>query len=135
MSFQVGVKATGLPDMGGQVATFQDKLPGLVAEINLKAAELVSNEARPTVPVDSGRAASSVQAYMTGGIAITQGGDGVDYYWWLEVGGISGHHGSNKRQVVPEGRYIWPAYERMTPQVQNLMETALSNLTSAIFKS
>lgn len=112
---------------------FTAELPGLVENVSFIAAKMTAEEARPGVPVDSGRAARSISAYMTGGQAMTVGGEDVDYYAWLEYGGLSGKHGSNRRASVAEGRYIYPAYQRTEPAIQRMMENQLAELVSSIF--
>jgi hypothetical protein len=132
--FEIGVNATGLPELGGMTGRFIDELHGLVPEISMQAAKLVAEEAAPTVPVRSGKAAKSIQAYQTGGTAMVQGGQGLEYFAWLSYGGVSGRNLSNRRAEVAEGRYIYPAYERNFPRIQTLMEDELSALAKSIFR-
>lgn len=130
----INVKMAGYVEVRGQIAQFKNELPGVVEGISYTAAKMTAEKARPDVPVDSGRAAQSVQAYMTGGQAMVQGGKGVDYYAWLEYGGASGRNLSNRRATVPEGRYIYPAYQQVVTDIERHMNAELERLSSTIFR-
>lgn len=133
-SFGIGVKTTGLIEFGVQIEQLGGELPGFTESLSLAVAKLVADEARPAVPIgDTGRASQSVQAIMDGSVGTVQGGLNVIYYAWLEYGGPSGHHGSNRRPVVSEGRYIYPAYQRLESKIQSFMEQELSKLVEETF--
>lgn len=133
-TFDFKVEMDGAADFGRQIKDFRTGLTGLSESISYTAAEMTADATRPGVPVVSGKAARSVQAYMTGSTAITQGGDNVEYYDWLEHGGPSGVHGSNFRTVDVRGRYIYPAYERIQPQIQSMMERQIQEFTDKMFR-
>lgn len=99
-----------------------------VDEAALAVAELVIETARPNVPVQTGAASDSLQAYMAGDQAVAEGGADVDYYAWLEYGGASGRDGSNVRETEANGRYIQPAYEEVEGDVTELLLTGLTSL-------
>jgi hypothetical protein len=133
-SFDMKVKTTGIIEFGVQIDSFGGELPGFVEGLSMSVAKLVADEARPGVPVDSGHAAASVRAIMDGAVGTVQGGLNVPYYAWLEYGGPSGKHGSNRRPVVAEGRYIYPAYQRNISRIQDLMVRELTKLIDEQFK-
>ena len=133
-SFDIKVEMTGAVEFGRGVSEFRKGLTGLSEAVSYKAAQMTADEARPTVPVGkTARAARSVQAYMTGSYALAKGGEGLSYYSWLEYGGDSGRHHSNHRARVAEGRYIYPAYERIKPQIQTMLERETEKYVNQIF--
>ena len=76
------------------------------------AATKTIEAAKSIIPVITGAAANSLVILVEKSSAIIQGGGpGVPYYGWLEFGGESGIGGSNVREYVPEGRYVYPAFE------------------------
>ena len=102
----------GLREFNQSLAKFRDDLPKAVQEISLNAVTITVTDAVPTIPRVSGRAASSVQGFVTNEGASVTGGQNVDYYRWLELGGASGRNLANTRPIVKDGRYLNPAYER-----------------------
>lgn len=102
----------GVDEFTGKVRLFVSRVPGeVVQKTGKELAEETISAARPEVPVVSGRAAGSLREVMTASGAIAEGGEGVEYYAWLEYGGASGVGLSNLREVYGNGRYIYPAYE------------------------
>lgn len=102
------------------------------------AVEIVAAEVRSTMPKDTGRAAASVRAVAGGNTIYLVGGKArVPYFGWLEFGGKlpdkrprtkkalawggadhpSAHATGAERPKVREGRYMYPAVKRNTPQI------------------
>lgn len=122
------VDVTGLKEFNKALQRASSAVPQAMQPIALNAAIIVVKEAVPTVPRRSGRAASSIQAFVSGQGAQVSGGKGVDYYRWLELGGRSGVNGSNYRPVRKQGRYINPAHERSKPRIQAMVEAELAKV-------
>ncbi len=98
--------------------------PGLLVDSTSRLAEVTVELARPTVPRRSGRAASSLPVYQTNGGAEAGGGEGVEYYRWLELGGTAGR-GHSVMRPVSSGRYLKPAGERAARSADAVMTDAL----------
>ena len=116
----------GLDEFQRSIRILLTKVPTeVVQDAGKEAAEITIRGARPLVPVRSGRTVStlSAQATATGGIA--EGGEGIEWYGWLEFGGTSGRHGSNERERVVFGRYIYPSYEANSDEIDRASNEAL----------
>lgn len=103
----------------------------------------VATEARSRLEGDvahsTGRAAGSIRAVVLGGgAAVRAGGARVPYFGWLDFGGTIRHHGSKhqhthshliQREVVREGRYVYPAADEkaavIAPKVESLIERVM----------
>lgn len=107
----IKITATGLVELRSKLSHLAAMGPEIAQQAGLEAARLTIDAARQRVPTRSGRAVRSLQAYVSGGGIVAQGGRGIDYYRWLELGGLSGRKHANRRQFVANGRYIQPAYE------------------------
>lgn len=97
----------------------QKNLRGRLKSIGDKVAE----RARQMMPKRSGRAASSVKSGVSGNTAYVQTGKKtVPYAAWLDFGGTlrpsGGRRGTQHRQVIPGGRYLYPAIEQMRSQTE-----------------
>lgn len=93
------------------------------------AADLVVNRARPKVPSRSGRARQSVRSRSGQRDAKVMGGSArASYYAWLDFGGRVGRRGSVRRQFIKGGRYIYPSYNEVQPQVFDTLQDALAAL-------
>lgn len=83
-----------------------------------EAAGLVVAWAKPRIPRADGRAADSVRASSTQTAAkVTGGGARVPYYPWLDFGGRVGRKRSVHRPFDKSGRYIYPGFEAVRPDV------------------
>ena len=125
-SFDMEIKTDGLTQFDHSIDELTAAVPGIVSESTLGAARLTIKAARPTVPVRSGKTADSLRAYATGQTGIAEGGNTVDHYRWLELGGRSGRHLKLIRSIVTEGRYIHPGYEKQQEAIQALMNDVLN---------
>lgn len=116
----------GLTEFNIGLGRLVASMPETSAFVALAAANVVTKAARPDIPVVSGRAAASLQAYQTGGGAVSEGGGTIAYYRWLELGGAAGGNYAVQRPVKKGGRYIQPAYERSQVEIQMLLNDALT---------
>lgn len=90
-----------------------------------EAAQVVVNDAVPSIPRRSGKAANTVKAKSTQTKARVSGGSArVPYYAWLDFGGQAGRA---TRQFRKKGRYIYVAYfrSRDSGRFEETMSSAL----------
>lgn len=114
----------GVAEFSRKVRSFIGHVPSDIERDASKAiAEEVVETARPEVPVQSGRAARSLRVVQTMRGASAEGGDGVEYYAYLEFGGLSGRAHATSREVYGNGRYIFPAGEKV--DIEAAMQEAL----------
>lgn len=97
-----------------------------------EAAGLVVGWARPRVPFRTGRAQRSVRATSSATAAqVTGGGVRVPWYPFVDFGGRVGRKRVVRRAFVPEGRYIYPGYAAVRPEVEaRLAEGLLRTIRS-----
>jgi hypothetical protein len=104
-------------------------LPKAVRLAGNTAAEIVVKAAKPRVPVQSGRAASTIRASSTRSEArVSEGGARAAYMPWLDFGGRVGRKHSVSRPFIKKGRYVWAAYADHIPQVQTALEESLADV-------
>lgn len=120
------IEVSGLTEFRLGLDRFQDELPAVRERSGHKAADLTVRKARPGVPVRSGDAAGSLRVLdLSDGAAATGGSPSVPYFAWLNFGGDAGVRGSVHREVVPEGRYLHPAFLQKFVQIELGMEQEL----------
>jgi hypothetical protein len=115
------VSSSGFAEVGGALARLQEAIPVATQTIALTAAGITIDSARPTIPVDSGDAKRSLRHYLTNDGATAEGGGSIDYYRYLELGGLSGRKHTSRRDVVTDGRYIYPGYLRSEDRITQMM--------------
>jgi hypothetical protein len=96
-----------------------------------EAAQIVVDDARPRVPVRSGKAAGSIRVASTrSSVRVRAGGARVPYYPWLDFGGAVGRGGSTKRPFLKEGRYLWKSFadKSKSGEIQATLRRALGDL-------
>lgn len=123
---EIQVDSTGFAEVDGALQRLKESIPAATQSIAFLAAGITIDSARPTVPVVSGASARSLRHYLTSGGATAEGGSTVDHYRWLELGGLSGRRHSNRREVVTDGRYIYPGYVRKQSEIQDMMSVELT---------
>lgn len=130
---EMEISQKGFAAFNGKIVHLKQEIPGMVQRVAMAAATIVTEEARPTIPRDSGDAARSLRHYLTnsGGAAV-EGGSTVDYYRWLELGGASGRNHANKRALVEEGRYIYPSYLRNEKRVEQIAQEEMKRTVDGI---
>lgn len=133
----VEVKVTGLNELGRAFKQIDTQLPGALKEGFTKIAESVATDVRAKVAHKSGRAAGSVTARgKQRGAAIAVGGSRAPYYPWLDFGGSVGRghkpgvggSGAIKRDMVPDGRYLYPTIAEHNKQIKNEVDQLLERL-------
>lgn len=119
---QEEIKVTGAREFVRSVHMLTSRLPSIQKSAGELAAELTIKAARPTIPYDTGRAADSLQVVATSSGAAVHGGEGIEYYGWLEIGGESGRQHANVRAIVASGRYIYPASQNVLAKALRAIE-------------
>lgn len=113
MPIQPHLEVKGLKEFARKLRGIDRELARELQRTNKSVAQKVADEARPQVPVLTGRAQKSVKARASAQrSSVVGGGPNVPYYPWLEFGGRVGRGKSVSRQKVKAGRYIWPAVAR-----------------------
>lgn len=107
----VTINVEGLKEFTKALKAVDKDLPKALRLAFNESADLVVDDAKPTVPRRSGRASKSVRKSSTRTKARVSGGSKrVPYYGWLDFGGKSGKDGAVYRQYRSDGRYIYAAY-------------------------
>lgn len=120
------IKIAGLAEFRRDLKTLDRELPKALRLAFNGAADIVVTEARPGIPSRSGRAKASVKARSTQTAArVVGGGARVKYYPWLDFGGRVGRRGSVTRPFLKDGRYIYNAYFRNRPRIEQVTEDSL----------
>jgi hypothetical protein len=110
-----GVEFKGLAEANRDMARWAEQLgPAVVADAQ-SLANTIASQVQDKVPVLTGTLAASVETVETEatefGVSI---GDDVPYAGWIEFGGSRG------RDLVPEGRYLYPTALDAESQFQQL---------------
>lgn len=123
------VKIEGLKEVQKALKALDGESQKQLRLVFNEAAELVVARARPLVPTRSGRARGSIKAASGQREAkVKAGGARVPYYGWLDFGGSTGRKRTTRRKFLKDGRYIYPSYSRIRPQLIDVMEDGLSRL-------
>lgn len=92
------------------------------------AAQMLVDEAKPTVPAVTGAARRSMVARSTRTSArVGVGGKKAPYFPWLDFGGqgrVAGRPAP--RPFLPEGRYVYPALRRIRPRIEEQLQQSIS---------
>lgn len=114
------VSVTGLVELQRALKqidpVLQKKLKGRLKKIGTKVKQRVQSK----MPVRSGRARRAVTTGVTNtGAYIKHGNKGAPYTPWLDFGGrlvpVGRRMNTQRRPVLREGRYLYPAIEEMAP--------------------
>lgn len=107
------IKIEGLNEFVRNLKRIDSDLPKAVRKAFNSAADIVVEDARPSIPKRSGKAQAAVRAQSTQTSARVKGGGAkAPYYPWLDFGGRVGRKKAVKRAFLKEGRYIYAAYYR-----------------------
>ncbi len=118
------IRIDGLRELSKSLRLVEDGLQKEITGVFKRAAEKVADEARRRVPVRSGRLRDSIRPYATQRAAgVRMGKARVPYAGPVEFGGYP-----KARPFVAEGRYIYPAFTSMIPQVRRQVEDELADL-------
>lgn len=108
------IKIDGLAQFSRNLKKLDADLPKALRIAFNEAADLVVNDAVPSIPKKSGKAARSVKARSTrNAVRIAGGGNRAPYYPWLDFGGRVGKNRSVKRPFYSDGRYIYESYFKL----------------------
>lgn len=126
---EVALKVVGLQQFRKGLRGMDRSLPkGVRAALN-QVADVLITATRPKVPRASGAAAASLRAQSTQTAAkIAAGGPKAPYYAWLDFGGRVGRRKQTRRDVVKEGRYIYPTLAEQREEIEAAMLSALAQL-------
>lgn len=120
------IQVEGLSDFLLGLNRLRNELPTVHVRSGQRAADLTVRTARPNIPVRSGDAAGSLRTIdLSDGAAAVGGSEAVPYFAWLNFGGDAGVRGTVHRDVVPEGRYLHPAFLQRFVQIELAMEQEL----------
>lgn len=123
----------GLAQLSRGLRAIDGEAPKQIRLAFNEAADLLIVEARPTIPSRSGAARRSLVARSTRTSArVGVGGKRAPYFPWLDFGGqgrIAGRPAP--RAFIREGRYIYPALNRIRPDIERLLDVKLSAVVAA----
>lgn len=128
----IEVDLNGMRGFLSGVSRLADEVHDRVGDLEVEVAGLVVKTARPLVPRVTGAAARSVKVRdLSAGAAAVGGSPAVEYFAWLSFGGRAGIRGSVHRSVVPEGRYLHPAYVQDLGRIEVLMTDTVMDAVRA----
>jgi hypothetical protein len=132
MADAVKIQILGMREFRRALKAADAQLPRELRRVFNTAARAVVEEAVPRMPERSGNLKRSVRARSTSNEGrVVSGTPGrVPYAGWIEFGGRRRGRGNSYavRDVVREGRYLYPAFVRRQLEVLQAMEEALRNL-------
>jgi hypothetical protein len=134
-SGEVQVEIRGLREFRAQLRRLDAAAPEAASRASKRSAELVIDHARPRIPTGparNGHARDTLRAVDAGRRSFVRaGGESHPYYPWLDFGGRVGIRASVRREYIKEGRYIFPAYSAVFPQIKNVIDDELREATRA----
>lgn len=115
------VSVEGLAELRRALGRVSPELPKTLRAKLKPIGDRIAGRARSKMPKRTGRAAGSVKSGVSGNRAYVQiGKASVPYAAWLDFGGtlhpVGGRHGTQRRPMIPGGRYLYPAIGEMAPQ-------------------
>lgn len=127
------IRITGLKEYVRELRKLDADLPKTVRLVLNDAMKIVVDDAKPRVPVRTGRAAGSIRARSGQREAkVSAGGKRVPYYAWLDFGGAVGRRHHTKRPFIKQGRYIWRAYAANKKRIEaKLLDGLTKNAAEA----
>lgn len=91
------------------------------------AAQMLVDEAKPTVPTLTGAARRSLVAKSTRTSArVAAGGKKAPWFPWLDFGGKGKSGRPAPRDFYKEGRYVYPALRRIRPRIEAQLQESIS---------
>jgi hypothetical protein len=123
------VQVTGLSQFRRGLRELDRAAPRALRVANNEAAQLVVDTARPMVPRRSGKAAASIKTRSSQSVVrVVSGGARAPYTPWLDYGGRVGVNDTASRPFLPDGRYVYPAFRKVRPQFETVLQTALQRI-------
>lgn len=126
MSLIEPIKIDGLAQFSRNLKKLDNDLPKALRLANNEAGQLIVNYAKPKVPKDSGKAASTVKAKSTRTEGRVTGGSAkYPYYPWLDFGGRVGRRKSVSRPYLKSGRYLYAGLSAEFGEIMRVLNNAL----------
>lgn len=123
------VQVTGLAQFRRNLRELDRAAPRALRVAGNEAAQLVVDEARPTIPRKSGRAAASLKVRSSQAVVrVAAGGTRAPHFPWLDYGGRVGPNDSVVRAWEPDGRYVYPAFRRVRDEFTTVLERNLARV-------
>lgn len=116
MAVEVSIAHQATPDLLAWTASLDRDIPLLTRHV----AESLRAQVAAAVPVLTGtlsRSATTTTEDAGFGVGL---GEDVPYAQWIEYGGSRG------RDLIPEGRYLWPTMQAAESEITYTIEDALS---------
>ena len=121
MGESVTVDVVGLPQAQADIDRWVKELPSDVSVDTRSFADSLRDQVSSEQPVLTGAlAASAVIVPDPDGFAIGLG-EGLEYAGWIEFGGSRG------RDLVPEGRTVYPTVYKRQGEYQNVLADAIQD--------
>ncbi len=115
----VTIDVSGLNRIRSGFQTISDDSSDAAESATSYAANLLVSTTQPKVPYVTGAARRSIVARPSGSLArVTAGGEVAPHYAWLDFGGRAGRNLAVYRQVVREGRYLYPSLREIDPKIR-----------------
>jgi len=121
------VEVGGLAKLNRALRGIDKEAPKQLRLVFNSAADLLVDEAGPTIPSVTGAARRSLVARSTRTSArVAVGGRKAPWFPWLDFGGqgrIAGRPAA--RPFLREGRYVYPALRRIRPEIEAELQQGL----------
>lgn len=129
---QDAVHIEGLAELRRALGKIDAQLPKNLRAKLVPIGKRIADKARQSMPRRSGRAAASVSSGVSGNRAyVSIGRSTVPYAPWLDFGGTlrpsGGRHGTQVRQKVRGGRYLYPAINALAHDTERAASQALDD--------
>lgn len=112
------VRITGLRELQASLKAIDGDAQKELRLVLNKAVDGLVDRARPLIPSLTGKARGSLKAQSSQREArVVAGGARVPYVPWLEFGGRVGRKKSIARPFLPNGRYLFPTFKKVYPDV------------------
>ena len=126
------IRVEGLAELRRSLRQVDSTLARALRLAGNKAAKLVVDEAVPTVPRRSGKAAGSMRTRSSQTeTRVVSGGNRAPYMPWLDYGGNVGKDNTAHREFIRSGRYVYPAFERVRDEVERTLRIELRTLAES----
>jgi hypothetical protein len=122
------VRIEGLAEFQKAIKFIQKKMPTAGRDAARASADATVRYARPKVPVITGTTVNSIDSETVFEGGVVTGGEGLEHYAYLELGGRSGRRHAHYRPYIANGRYIYPAYEENQDLVTKAMQDELKKI-------
>lgn len=130
MGEDVRVEVDGIEAMRVALVLLAHEADAQLDEVGNDTAEAVANRTRLLMPFGSaagGHAKSSIEVERFPGLRaeVKEGSARFPYVGWLDFGGFVGRHRSVHRPWLERGRYLFPSWATVRPDVEPSMHEHL----------